>query len=174
MAGHLIKRDQISLDQRNEGGLIMDKKTFRMLTEIEREMRIENWSFKTIEASSPVASNKSNKSYKRNEELEELRMRNSIMSDDLQYKSQLLSEKIQEMNDLTMETERLRAENNRLMNYINLRKDYIQEKVRMANERDSILKEDLEKEKIRAKSLEKQVEGLRAEIMEKEEEVSRL
>ena len=48
------------------------------------------------------------------EELEELRMQKSLMEDDLQYKTQALSEKIRETHELSSQLERLRAENDRL------------------------------------------------------------
>jgi hypothetical protein len=50
--GHLGKRDQINTEFSHEGGFFMDKKTFRLLTEIEREMKMESWLLRTLEANS--------------------------------------------------------------------------------------------------------------------------
>ena len=98
------------------------------------------------------------------------------MEDDLYYKSQILLEKIREINGLTSEVERLKTENGRLWNLANMKKAHFlsQDKTAVMLEKETALKEELERTRAKTNSLERQLEELRADVQNKSEELINL
>lgn len=106
------------------------------------------------------------------EELEELRWQKSLMEDDLQYKTQTLSEKIRETHELSSELERIRAENERLRSTSTGKNVPIvsSEKLPRSSEKENNANLELEKARSKIFSLEKQIEAMKVEHRTREQD----